>query len=356
MDRLRSADMDVLVEVVHDIGELGDLAEFRSRVLEHMQRLVACDIAAYNEVGSTPDSVAVVADPPESVTAEGLQAFAAHIHEHPLVAHHASNPAAPAARLSDFIATRDLHGLELYDLVYRPLGTEHQAAMTVPASDRVIGITASRARLDFEDCELALLDAIRPFLLATLRNLRTRGAIEATLAALEQARGAPAAILLVCDGIRVEASDERAQRWLGPPSSARSELERELETWARALVAGADDIQGQLPSASRIIDHPEGPHRAQYVPGSLARPAAVLIEAHGGGSQAAELAGLGLTRRQCEVLELVRTGRANTQIARLLDLSERTIAHHLEHVYARLGVSNRTAAVHRADEHIRGSG
>jgi DNA-binding CsgD family transcriptional regulator len=352
MDRLSSADIETLADVVHDIGELRDLGEFRSQILGQMRRLVDCDVAAYNEVGATPDSVAVVADPAESLDAEIFEGFAAHIDQHPLVAHHASNPAAPAARLSDFIGARELHGLELYDLVYRLLGTEHQAAITVPAADRVIGITVSRAKPDFDDSELGLLDAIRPFLLATLRNLRTRGRIEATLAALEHARTAPAAILLVTDGIRIEGSDERAERWLGPSSCARAELEAELESWARALASAAWDIEHQNPSHTRVIDHPEGPHRARFVPGNSGRPAAILIDAHSNGFEPTKLAGLGLTRRQSEVLQLVRAGRTNAEVAHLLGLSERTVAHHLEHVYRRLGVSTRTAAVRRADDHL----
>ena len=52
-----------------------------------------------------------------------------------------------------------------------------------------------------------------------------------------------------------------------------------------------------------------------------------------------------LTSREVEILELVAAGRTNVAIARALDLSPRTVAKHLEHVYRKLGVSNRAAAV-----------
>lgn len=52
-----------------------------------------------------------------------------------------------------------------------------------------------------------------------------------------------------------------------------------------------------------------------------------------------------LTRRQVDILELVRLGMANREISRRLGLSEGTVRKHLEHVYARLGVLNRTEAV-----------
>jgi DNA-binding CsgD family transcriptional regulator len=47
------------------------------------------------------------------------------------------------------------------------------------------------------------------------------------------------------------------------------------------------------------------------------------------------------------VLRILATGRSNDQIARLLGISRRTVQKHLERIYARLGVENRTAAVGR---------
>ena len=55
-----------------------------------------------------------------------------------------------------------------------------------------------------------------------------------------------------------------------------------------------------------------------------------------------------LTQRQRDLMQLVAAGHTNTQIARRLGVSEGTVRTHLEHVYARLEVSSRTAAVLRA--------
>ncbi len=51
-----------------------------------------------------------------------------------------------------------------------------------------------------------------------------------------------------------------------------------------------------------------------------------------------------LTTRETEVLGLVREGLANKQIARRLDISERTVKAHLTSAFARIGVSDRTQA------------
>ena len=52
----------------------------------------------------------------------------------------------------------------------------------------------------------------------------------------------------------------------------------------------------------------------------------------------------GLTPRELEVLRLVAAGRSNRAIAAELVISEHTVARHLQNIYAKLGVSSRTAA------------
>ena len=60
------------------------------------------------------------------------------------------------------------------------------------------------------------------------------------------------------------------------------------------------------------------------------------------------LARPGLTRRECEVLQWVATGKTDKDVAALLECSPRTVHKHLQRIYAKLGVETRTAAVMHA--------
>ncbi len=53
---------------------------------------------------------------------------------------------------------------------------------------------------------------------------------------------------------------------------------------------------------------------------------------------------LGLTTREGEVLSWLSKGKTNRDIAQILGLSPRTVDKHLQQIYAKLGVENRTAA------------
>jgi HD-GYP domain-containing protein (c-di-GMP phosphodiesterase class II) len=58
----------------------------------------------------------------------------------------------------------------------------------------------------------------------------------------------------------------------------------------------------------------------------------------------------GLTTREVDVLRLVARGRSNKQVAAELVVSPRTVAHHVEHIYTKLGVSSRALATLFATE------
>jgi non-specific serine/threonine protein kinase len=59
---------------------------------------------------------------------------------------------------------------------------------------------------------------------------------------------------------------------------------------------------------------------------------------------------LGLTSREQEVLRLLPRGLSNKEIGRTLFITERTATTHLAHIFAKLGVHNRTEAVARAKD------
>jgi DNA-binding NarL/FixJ family response regulator len=52
----------------------------------------------------------------------------------------------------------------------------------------------------------------------------------------------------------------------------------------------------------------------------------------------------GLTTREIEVLRLLARGLSNKEIAERLVISRKTASHHVEHIYSKIGVSNRALA------------
>jgi len=130
--------------------------------------------------------------------------------------------------------------------------------------------------------------------------------------------------------------------------------------YPRGLSGGAVSPGGRVLAAAdfyRARTEPR-PHR----PASTAREAAAQLRAEvragrldGGAAEAVLSAAghratcrparpAGLTSREVEVLRLLARGLSNKQIAERLVISRKTVSHHVEHIYAKTGTTNRALA------------
>jgi HD-GYP domain-containing protein (c-di-GMP phosphodiesterase class II) len=77
-----------------------------------------------------------------------------------------------------------------------------------------------------------------------------------------------------------------------------------------------------------------------------------LVDAAGGRpTRKGQSSPAGLSPREVEVLRLLAQGLSNKQLARHLFISPRTAEHHVQHIYAKIGVSSRASAALFAMEH-----
>jgi HD-GYP domain-containing protein (c-di-GMP phosphodiesterase class II) len=79
--------------------------------------------------------------------------------------------------------------------------------------------------------------------------------------------------------------------------------------------------------------------------------AAVLETAGQVGRPARVVRPAGLTEREVDVLRLIARGHANKQVAVALGIAPKTVGHHIEHIYAKAGVTTRAGATLFAMEH-----
>jgi DNA-binding CsgD family transcriptional regulator len=135
----------------------------------------------------------------------------------------------------------------------------------------------------------------------------------------------------------------QAQKLLAEKLAAKADDKLELpETmlqWLEQAQAGGagSKAQASFPDNAQL--------RLQYM-GKLGPNEFLLRLAKDSGSDMPASFGsdLGLTSREGEVLSWLSKGKTNRDIAQILGLSPRTVDKHLEQIYAKLGVENRTAA------------
>lgn len=334
MPQLPARDLHAALAFVDEAHSFADLDSFRTGILPGLEKLVPCDLVGYNEVPSGEDALVITyPDPPLDVAGEALGRLA---HQHPLIAVQA-NGDDRTYKISDFLTSREFHSLELYDELYRLLGAEDQIAFGLPGP-MVIGIAMNRGRRSFTERDRILLDLIRPHLTRAHARARERTETEALIAVLERGLQATdtAVVALTPDG-RIAAASGVAFELLQAyfPGAGGNSLPPPIAEWLAAA-----PTYGPTPL---LVDGPRG--RLKIREATAARTGSLLVLEEERVPSAESLRSFGLTRRQSEVLHLLARGRSTEEIAADLFISQQTVRKHLEHIYHRLGVHTREAAV-----------
>ncbi len=190
-----------------------------------------------------------------------------------------------------------------------------------------------------------VLAAAVEILLAAGDDAGARAAAD-ELAAIARERGVP-----LLDAIAAYAAGGVLLRE-GDAEGAVSELRRARGAWlelsmgydvarARARLAEALDAVGDLDAAA--IERESA--RATFE-GLGARPDLAALPRGSAPAGSSRLSG-----RELEVLRLVAAGQSNREIAEHLTISQHTVARHVQNIFAKLGVSSRSAATAHAFEH-----
>jgi DNA-binding CsgD family transcriptional regulator len=187
----------------------------------------------------------------------------------------------------------------------------------------------------------ALLPAYVEIMLEVREHERARGACDE----LEEIAGRPASdalsamsahargALLLADGdaeaalIALRRAGQLWQKLEAPYESARVRI---LVGRACAALGDEDTAALELETAREVFAQLGAATDLALV--AALQPGRAPSETHG------------LTARELEVLRLVAAGSSNREIGEALVISEHTVARHLQNIFAKLGVSSRTAA------------
>lgn len=148
---------------------------FPAPVLEALRRLIPCDVVSYGNYAARGRRWGIRAAP------DGLVPVPASVREAHLRLQE-QDPFLPsrrtlagAIRLSDLISAAELHALDFYQEIARPLGIEYSMQLWLVRGDEIVGgFGFDAGSADFSERDLAVLDFIAPDLLRLHRRAATR--------------------------------------------------------------------------------------------------------------------------------------------------------------------------------------
>jgi len=330
--RLSERDASAMLAVVSELKELVEPLPFPPRLLARLNDLIESDGMGYSEVNPIEQSSILQvwrnADGEEEVL-HGVRGTPEELwwqlrHTHPLCGYRtASGDWTTTRKVSDFATLSEFRRTDIYDAFYRD-SIDHWLDVgleAAPGKTRVF-IFVRRGKPDFDERDRLVAELLQPHLAARADASESTLSAADALAAVEEGRSDTSRVVLCsCSGVIEFASQ-----------SSRALLERYFGVRS-----------GRIPAA--VLGHRELRMERQNrrLDVRIARTGGVhvlLLDEHDTRIEQ-------LTRREREILEHVALGQENDEIAHELGLASATVAKHLEHVYGKLGVPNRTAAAAR---------
>jgi DNA-binding CsgD family transcriptional regulator len=330
MQRLDAGDATGLLAFVSELKDVDDPLAFPPAVLRGLKQLIPSDDVSYSEldpirrqsrlqVWIDGDVDGVEWGPGDD---EDNRLFWELRPTHPVCGHRqATGDWTATLKASDFGTLAEFRRTPIYDAFYRGR-LDHWFDFGLPAlPDRTrVFVFVRHHAPDFTERDRLVASLVRPYLEARAREADTAARASVALAALAERASSEAHQVILC-------SSNGAIEFASP--GARALLKRYL---------GVDN--GRLPSAllgrKRIVlEDGDG-----LLTIGVARTGSLRVLMLDERDARLER----LTAREREILDRVVLGMSNADIGHDLEIASSTVAKHLEHVFEKLGVRNRTAA------------
>lgn len=293
MKHLTRSDFSAAFDVLRQLEIVSaDAPSFARHGVLALTGLVASELTTLSVCDLRTGHRQVVGLPGTALSPADIAAFDRHFFEHPLVRFHGVARGQTVHRISDSLAPRAFRRTALYADYYRRIGIHHAIAVPIYMDGQsLVSFVLNRSRRDFGERDRERLELMRPHLAYLYRQacMQTRSWREGGVPAPAASADAPSMLPAL-----------RPQRLTTGVS---------MRATAKGPTAGPAGFSRDAPSGAGLV---------------------------------------ALTARERDVLIWLARGKTDRDIANVLALSPRTVQKHLEHIYVKLGVETRTAAVMRA--------
>lgn len=328
-----------------------DVQTFSSDLVRLLPTLISADICSYDSIDAHTQQADLQWTPADVVMIpDGFSILAKHVDDNPVIPHFRQTGDGCAKMVSDFLAQRTFRERPLYQEFYKHYGISFHLITALSTSEHTtLTLAYHRGRKDFSERDRRILNCFRPHVLQALQAAHSFSMLRQE-ASTRQIALASLNVPVLC------ASANGSLIWITPSCEGllrkyglairQSSLPSDLLQWIQSRTAPPNESgEVRQPLEPLAIPGPSGTLIVRYC--ECSSVFILMFEERAASFSLSTLIHLGLTRRESEILCWVTQGKTNPEIGTILGISPRTVQKHLERIYARLGVENRTAAAGR---------
>ncbi len=348
MKRLNHQDMQTLLSALLDLHADFDVKTLPQRTIEAVDKIIPGNVIFFDGFGDDGKyALHAWSNRADLYTPDGMEIFIQFQNQHPLIPDIIGNKIQSAVKITDYLSQLEYERLELFNEYYRLSPFNRQMGLALPvASDLTIACTMHHWGKDYTERDRLIFTLIAPFLLNCINNSfafeRLNSAIEAH----------STGIIAVDTNGKTQYVNELArgllEKYFAGEKSAGNSLPENLWNWTKRQDLG-NKKEFELPLSPFKVENAVGELTVRLISNNALHEKTLLLEEKKLLSPKI-LEQLSLTRREAEILFWIAQGKTDGEIGTLLYTSPRTVHKHTEHIYVKLGVETRTAAMLRALE------
>lgn len=363
--RYTQQDLEGVLDFVRDLNDWRVLEDFAERAMGSLLRLASADRIVFGDFDVERQAARLSMQPAVVKEHDGtvngavggaLGGLERDFANHPLYRYYLQTGDGLAHKISQVMTRSQYRRYCENDEFTRQLGARYQMGLFFPAgSSAVTAILLTRSARDFAERDRMLINRLHPHLVQAFRNTASLNRLSRDVDGLVgMLEGPTSSVIVLAGNGRVKRWTEQGKSWIAQycrtpfPAEADRLPDCFGDWYGRQLALVAKETLTPSPRDPLIVDKDGRQLTVQLIPDHFRDEHLLLLNEKRGDASWSALGACGLTPRESEVLAWVAKGKTNAETGEILQMSDRTVQKHLEHIFQKLGVATRTTATVRA--------
>lgn len=350
METLSHKDLLALNLAIGEIYAARDMESFYSSVFRFFKETIGSELCSCADADLSPARfLKLTTNSPEHdrVSSILLPAFNAHLTGHPLFPEAFTGN---VVRTTDYASTSQFLATEIHNEYYRYLDVETQICFSIQVSQGKVALFAlSRKGSEYSERDRLMLTLLKPHLSGALRNIKELGQLRLEKdpllkGTLAQRQGV---VLFRRDGTVIAISEPATEmfgRYFAAALAEGDLIPADLAQWIETESC-LTHLARQVERAPFVVERDGKRLTIELRHDVITGDRLLVCTESDPAAKMRRLHHYALSSRQIETLLWLAKGKTNAEIAVILNISKRTVEKHLEHIFDKLGVETRAAAL-----------